>query len=144
MALKSTGVVRRIDDLGRVVIPKAVRTELNIQVGDALEIFTDPLTKSVVLKKYGALATENCELAEKVLAKSQIVLGAIYDSYGDKIYGNSNMPKSVTIGSLPKEYHWHEVAEYGWLAISHPLDDGEECVVATVCDMLTTMAKGID
>lgn len=144
MTLKSTGVVRRIDDLGRVVIPKAVRTELNIQVGDALEIFTDPLTKSVIFKKYGALATENCELAEKMLAKNEIELGAIYDTYGDKIYGNSNMPKAVTIGSLPRVYRWYEIADYGWLAIPHPLDDGEECVVETVCDMLIIMAKGID
>ena len=39
--LKATGVVRRIDDLGRVVIPKEIRKVLRIKEGDPLEIFTD-------------------------------------------------------------------------------------------------------
>lgn len=39
MELKSTGMVRRIDDLGRVVIPKTIRQELGINEGDLLEIF---------------------------------------------------------------------------------------------------------
>ncbi len=39
--MKATGIVRRIDDLGRVVIPKEIRRGLRIREGDALEIFTD-------------------------------------------------------------------------------------------------------
>ena len=39
--LKATGIVRRIDDLGRVVIPKEIRQTLRIREGDPLEIFTD-------------------------------------------------------------------------------------------------------
>jgi len=39
--LKATGIVRRIDDLGRVVIPKEIRRTLRIREGDPLEIFTD-------------------------------------------------------------------------------------------------------
>lgn len=39
--MKATGIVRRIDDLGRVVIPKEIRRHLRIREGDALEIFTD-------------------------------------------------------------------------------------------------------
>lgn len=39
--LKATGIVRRIDDLGRVVIPKAIRQALRIREGDPLEIFAD-------------------------------------------------------------------------------------------------------
>ena len=39
--MKATGIVRRIDDLGRVVIPKEIRRTLRIRVGDPLEIFTD-------------------------------------------------------------------------------------------------------
>jgi AbrB family looped-hinge helix DNA binding protein len=39
--MKATGIVRRIDDLGRVVIPKEVRRSMNIREGDPLEIFTD-------------------------------------------------------------------------------------------------------
>ena len=39
--MKATGIVRRIDDLGRVVIPKEIRRTLRIREGDPLEIFTD-------------------------------------------------------------------------------------------------------
>lgn len=39
--MKATGIVRRIDDLGRVVIPKEIRRNANIKEGDALEIFVD-------------------------------------------------------------------------------------------------------
>ena len=39
--MKATGVVRRIDDLGRIVIPKEIRRTLRIKEGDPLEIFTD-------------------------------------------------------------------------------------------------------
>ena len=48
--LKATGVVRRIDDLGRVVIPKEIRKTLRIKEGDPLEIFTDK-EGEVILKK---------------------------------------------------------------------------------------------
>jgi AbrB family transcriptional regulator (stage V sporulation protein T) len=49
--LKATGIVRRIDDLGRVVIPKEIRRTLRIREGDPLEIFTDN-EGQVILKKY--------------------------------------------------------------------------------------------
>ena len=39
--MKATGIVRRIDDLGRVVIPKEIRRTLRIREGDPLEIYTD-------------------------------------------------------------------------------------------------------
>ena len=39
--MKATGIVRRIDDLGRVVIPKEIRRTMRIREGDPLEIFTD-------------------------------------------------------------------------------------------------------
>ena len=49
--MKATGIVRRIDDLGRVVIPKEIRRTLRIREGDPLEIFTDR-EGGVILKKY--------------------------------------------------------------------------------------------
>ena len=49
--MKATGIVRRIDDLGRVVIPKEIRRTLRIREGDPLEIFTDH-DGQVILKKY--------------------------------------------------------------------------------------------
>jgi len=52
--LKATGIVRRIDDLGRVVIPKEIRKTLRIREGDPLEIFTDK-EGEVILKKYSPI-----------------------------------------------------------------------------------------
>ena len=48
--MKATGIVRRIDDLGRVVIPKEIRRACNIREGDPLEIFLED--GAVVFKKY--------------------------------------------------------------------------------------------
>ncbi|ABB15376.1 stage V sporulation protein T [Carboxydothermus hydrogenoformans] len=52
--MKATGIVRRIDDLGRVVIPKEIRRTLRIREGDPLEIFVDR-NGEVILKKYSPI-----------------------------------------------------------------------------------------
>lgn len=52
--MKATGIVRRIDDLGRVVIPKEIRRTLRIREGEPLEIFTDR-EGEVILKKYSPI-----------------------------------------------------------------------------------------
>lgn len=64
--MKATGIVRRIDDLGRIVIPKEIRRTLRIREGDPLEIYTDH-EGEIILKKYspigelGAFAKEYAE-----------------------------------------------------------------------------------
>ena len=52
--MKATGIVRRIDELGRVVIPKEIRRTLHFREGDPLEIFTDA-NGGVILKKYSIM-----------------------------------------------------------------------------------------
>lgn len=52
--MKATGIVRRIDDLGRIVIPKEIRRTMRIREGDPLEIFTDR-EGEVILKKYSPI-----------------------------------------------------------------------------------------
>ena len=63
--MKTTGIVRRIDDLGRVVIPKEVRRTLHIHEGDPLELFVDGNT--VCFKKYNH--SEDFELVAKDLSE---------------------------------------------------------------------------
>ncbi|HEY8416302.1 MAG TPA: stage V sporulation protein T [Thermaerobacter sp.] len=66
--MKATGIVRRIDDLGRVVIPKEIRRTLRIREGDPLEIFVDR-DGEVILKKYspiGELGDFAKELADSL------------------------------------------------------------------------------
>lgn len=50
--MKATGIVRRIDDLGRVVIPKEIRREMRIKEGDPLEIFVDKNEGLVCFQRY--------------------------------------------------------------------------------------------
>jgi len=56
--MKATGIVRRIDDLGRVVIPKEIRRTLRIKEGDPLEIYTDR-EGEVIFKKYSPIGELN-------------------------------------------------------------------------------------
>ncbi len=55
MNMKNTGLVRRIDDLGRIVIPKEIRRVLRIKDGESLEIFLD--SDNIVLKKYSPIGS---------------------------------------------------------------------------------------
>ena len=61
--MKATGIVRRIDDLGRVVIPKEIRRTMHIRDGDPLEIYTDR-EGEVIFKKYSPVGELNA-FAEK-------------------------------------------------------------------------------
>lgn len=64
--MKATGIVRRIDDLGRVVIPKEIRRTMRIREGDPLEIYTDA-DGEVIFKKYspiGELSSITAQYAE--------------------------------------------------------------------------------
>ena len=72
--MKATGVVRRIDDLGRIVIPKEIRKTLRIKEGDPLEIFTDK-EGEVILKKYSPIGelTEFATEYADTLSKTQAI-----------------------------------------------------------------------
>ncbi|MFD2831637.1 AbrB/MazE/SpoVT family DNA-binding domain-containing protein [Corticicoccus populi] len=64
--MKSTGIVRKVDELGRVVIPIELRRVLDIEVKDALEIYTDEDT--IILKKYKPTMT--CDVTGDVSDKN--------------------------------------------------------------------------
>ncbi len=66
--MKATGIVRRIDDLGRIVIPKEIRRTMRIREGDPMEIFTSR-EGEILLKKYspvGELGEFALEIAESI------------------------------------------------------------------------------
>ncbi len=76
--MKATGIVRRIDDLGRVVIPKEIRRTMRIREGDPLEIYTDN-DGEVIFKKYspigelGAFASQYAEVLQKTAGRAVVV-----------------------------------------------------------------------
>ena len=52
--MRATGIIRRMDDLGRVVIPKELRRQMAIKEGDAVEIYTDH-NGEIIFRKYGVV-----------------------------------------------------------------------------------------
>ena len=95
--MKATGIVRRIDDLGRVVIPKEIRRTLRIKEGAPLEIFTDR-EGEIILKKYspiGELGTFAKEYAE---ALAQASGHAVCITDHDQVIAVSGGMKKETIG----------------------------------------------
>lgn len=77
--MKATGIVRRIDDLGRVVIPKEIRRTLRIREGDPLEIFVDR-DGEVILKKYSPIGE----------------LGDFAKEYAESLYESTNHITIIT------------------------------------------------
>ncbi|NHN35075.1 stage V sporulation protein T [Paenibacillus agricola] len=77
--MKATGIVRRIDDLGRVVIPKEIRRTLRIREGDPLEIFVDR-DGEVILKKYSPIGE----------------LGDFAKEYAESLYESTNHITMIT------------------------------------------------
>lgn len=70
--MKATGIVRRIDDLGRVVIPKEIRRTLRIREGDPLEIFTDK-EGEIILKKYSPIGELSAFAKQYAESLAQVV-----------------------------------------------------------------------
>lgn len=90
--MKATGIVRRIDDLGRVVIPKEIRRTLRIREGDPLEIYTDP-DGEVIFKKYspvGEISPFATQFAD-VLAKTASLPTVVCDK--DHVIAAAGVPK---------------------------------------------------
>ena len=101
--MKATGIVRRIDDLGRVVVPKEIRRILRIREGDPLEIYTGN-GGEVILKKYspiselGQFAGEYADTASAVLDSIVIV------SDTDHVVAVSGVKKSEYMDiKIPRE-----------------------------------------
>ena len=93
--MKATGIVRRIDDLGRIVIPKEIRRAFRIKEGDPLEMYTST-TGEIILKKYSPISDMSQFAGEYAETVSKILGGTIIVSDTDQIIAAS--------GSGKKEY----------------------------------------
>lgn len=92
--MKATGIVRRIDDLGRVIIPKEIRRSLNIREGDPLEIYLNE-DGGVVFRKYSLLGMSDDVLrTAKLMAKFAGTEIAIYDR-DYKLTGGKSYPVNI-------------------------------------------------
>lgn len=100
--MKATGIVRRIDDLGRVVIPKEIRRTLRIREGDPLEIFVDR-DGEVILKKYSPIS----ELGDFAKEYAE----ALFDSLGQPVLICDRDVFIAVAGGSKKEYLNKSVSE---------------------------------
>ena len=99
--MKATGIVRRIDDLGRIVVPKEIRKVLRIREGDPLEIFTGK-EGEIVLKKYSPMADLTAFAQQYVEAISQSLGLPVAITDRDSVIAVAGMPKKELMG---KELH---------------------------------------
>ena len=100
--MKATGIVRRIDDLGRVVIPKEIRRSMRLKEGDPLEIYTDG-DGAVTFKKY---APNNTDDVVKYLVNSARALGfnvGVYDDNGFYLGGSNSGSRDDGFIDIEKE-----------------------------------------
>ncbi len=90
--MKATGIVRRIDDLGRVVIPKEIRRTMRIREGDPLEIYTDR-EGEVIFKKYSPIgelasfASQYAETLQKICSMAVVICDR------DAVIAGAGVPK---------------------------------------------------
>lgn len=89
--MRATGIIRRVDDLGRVVIPKEIRRQMKIKEGDPLEIFLEG--SKVCLERYSPINTEKWETAFRI---AKVMLPndkfALLNRYGEVEQINVKMP----------------------------------------------------
>lgn len=100
--MKATGIVRRIDELGRIVIPKEIRKTLRLREGENLEIYTESDDK-IVLKKYS--------LMNKLEDFAQIFTDSIYSYLKHNIIIMDTNRIIAASGSMKKEIIGKEISE---------------------------------
>ena len=128
--MKETGIVRRIDDLGRIVIPKEIRRSLKIREGDPLEIFLEK--DYVCFKRYSALNSLDdkvLRIALTMATNSGLRPVAIYDTVS-KLHGTENFPSYV-----PSEWErGNEPFEYSKTYGVYPITTDDERMGYVVCE----------
>lgn len=100
--MKATGVIRRIDELGRIVIPKEIRKSLRIKEGESLEIYVDN-DENIILKKYSAI--------KKMEDFAQDLTDSIHSFVKRNIFITDNDHIIAASGPLKKEYLGKEISE---------------------------------
>ncbi len=100
--MKTTGIIRRIDDLGRIVIPKELRKSLRIKNGDSLEIFVDQ--EDIILKKYSPIESIEEAAIKYVEGFNQVIKHNVIVTDKDKVIAVS--------GGLKKKYLGKKITEF--------------------------------
>ncbi|MBP3701579.1 MAG: stage V sporulation protein T [Lachnospiraceae bacterium] len=100
--MKATGIVRRIDDLGRVVVPKEIRRTLRLREGTPLEIFTDR-EGEIILKKYSPMAELGAFAKQYADALAQATGLAVYITDRDQVIAVAGGKRDLLQKPLSKQ-----------------------------------------
>ena len=100
--MKTTGIIRRIDDLGRIVIPKELRKTLRIKNGDSLEIFVD--NEDIVLKKYSPMESIEEAAGKYVDSFNKVIKHSVIVTDKDKVIAASGLLKKRYLGKKISEF----------------------------------------
>ena len=93
--MRATGIVRRIDDLGRVVVPKEIRRTLRIREGDPLEIFTDR-EGEIILKKYSPIGEQSIGT---IISEGDAIGSVVLDNRDEKCKMGETESKLVSVAA---------------------------------------------
>ena len=133
--MKATGIVRRIDELGRVVIPKEIRRTLRIREGDPLELFTE--RDELMLKKYSPIASieQFARGTAKSLNEQSGYLAVICDT--DGVLQASGQGKKALFGK-PVSDRLTEVMQERRSYLASKAEGGDILPIAKERDLLIT------
>ena len=142
--MKATGIVRRIDDLGRIVIPKEIRRTLRIRESDPLEIFTDR-EGEIILKKYSPIGEMNTFAKQYAESLAQVSGRTALIADRDQFIAVSGGFKSILGKSISRELedklNKREIAvaskeEPGFIPITQDVTDEflQEAISPIICE----------
>lgn len=99
--MRATGIVRKIDDLGRIVIPKEIRNGMDFREGEQLEIFVNE--DSIIFKKYKSVSLWDAayQIAQKMLPTAQTAL--------------QNAKGITEAGNIGESYNLCAIGDYGYI-----------------------------
>ncbi len=100
--MKTTGIIRRIDDLGRVVIPKELRRSLRIKNGDSLEIFVEH--EDIILKKYSPMESIEEAATKYVDSFNEVIKHSVIVTDKDRVIAASGILKKKYLGKSITEF----------------------------------------
>ena len=138
--MKATGIIRRMDDLGRVVIPKEIRKTLRLREGDPLELYVDN-QGGIVFRKYNVMGDYDVNLVEEVCQEGlDYTAFGIYDRDGEQVMDlgpvpNAFNPDECDFNATP---HIHPISWdgdlIGYLYSTH---SNAKCVASILGRLLT-------
>lgn len=119
--MKSTGVTRKIDELGRIVIPKEIRRNLGIRDGESLEIFTDSdniiLKKHSEMQKYSDLGQKLCDLIHNIYKFNIIITDRekiVASSFNDNIINKKISQNLINLIDNRESYKSSTLVEFNF------------------------------